>query len=152
EFRVIGRVACVDGVTRDVYEDADGRQWVFGETGRLYDSWLPGREKTAPHDQRDERTTASPPPTGTRTGPGTRTSPDSASAAKGGAPAQQLPKWFPAAAVAVVVLVLALALVQMNAGGTPTKDARPLPVADQRADLERRIGAIVQASLAKPQT
>ena len=30
ESRVVGRVPFVDGATRDVYEDADGRQWVSG--------------------------------------------------------------------------------------------------------------------------
>ena len=30
ESRVVGRVPFVDGVTRDVYEDDDGRQWVAG--------------------------------------------------------------------------------------------------------------------------
>ena len=31
----------VDGVTRDVYEDADGRQWVAGYGGeRVYGVWL----------------------------------------------------------------------------------------------------------------
>jgi hypothetical protein len=36
----------VDGVTRDVYEDADGRQWVIGYDGeRVYGVWqLPADE------------------------------------------------------------------------------------------------------------
>jgi hypothetical protein len=33
EPRIIGRVPFVDGVVRDVYEDADGRQWVIGYDG-----------------------------------------------------------------------------------------------------------------------
>ena len=41
DSRVIGRVSFVDGVTRDVYEDADGRQWVAGYDGeRVYGVWL----------------------------------------------------------------------------------------------------------------
>jgi hypothetical protein len=31
--RPVGRVPFVDGVARDVYEDADGRQWVTGYEG-----------------------------------------------------------------------------------------------------------------------
>ena len=31
----------MDGVTRDVYEDADGRQWVFGYDG----VWLPSADE-----------------------------------------------------------------------------------------------------------
>ena len=39
--RVIGRVPFVGGVTRDVYEDSDGRQWVVGYDGeRVYGGWL----------------------------------------------------------------------------------------------------------------
>jgi hypothetical protein len=39
--RVVGRVPFVDGATRDVYEDADGRQWVAGYGGeRVYGAWL----------------------------------------------------------------------------------------------------------------
>jgi hypothetical protein len=42
EARVVGRVALVDGVTRDVYEDSDGRQWVAGYDGeRVYALWQP---------------------------------------------------------------------------------------------------------------
>jgi hypothetical protein len=40
--RVIGRVPFTDGVVRDVYEDADDRQWVIGHDGeRVYGVWLP---------------------------------------------------------------------------------------------------------------
>jgi hypothetical protein len=39
--RIIGRVRFLDGVTRDVCEDADGRQWVTGYDGeRVYGLWL----------------------------------------------------------------------------------------------------------------
>jgi hypothetical protein len=39
--RVIGRVPFTDGVMRDVYEDADGRQWVAGHDGEpVYGVWL----------------------------------------------------------------------------------------------------------------
>ena len=40
------RRAFADGATRDVYEDADGRQWVAGYDGeRVYGVWLvPGDE------------------------------------------------------------------------------------------------------------
>jgi hypothetical protein len=39
---VVGRVPFVDGVTGDVHEDADGRQWVAGYEGeRVYGVWLP---------------------------------------------------------------------------------------------------------------
>ena len=38
---VVGRVPFVDGVTRDVYEDADGCKWVAGYDGeRVYGLWL----------------------------------------------------------------------------------------------------------------
>jgi hypothetical protein len=41
DSRIIGRVTFVDGVTRDVYEDADGQQWVIGYDGdRVYGLWL----------------------------------------------------------------------------------------------------------------
>jgi hypothetical protein len=35
----------LDGITRDVYEDPDGQQWVFGSFGRLYRLWLPEKVK-----------------------------------------------------------------------------------------------------------
>ena len=39
--RAVGRVPFVDGAARDVYEDADGRQWVAGHDGeRVYGVWL----------------------------------------------------------------------------------------------------------------
>jgi hypothetical protein len=39
--RIIGRVPFVDGVTRDVYEDTDERQWVIGYEGeRVYGVWI----------------------------------------------------------------------------------------------------------------
>ena len=42
DSRVVGRVPFADGVTRDVYEKADGRQWVAGYGGeRVYGVWLP---------------------------------------------------------------------------------------------------------------
>jgi len=42
DSRVVGRVPFADGVTRDVYEDTDGRQWVTGYDGeRGYGVWLP---------------------------------------------------------------------------------------------------------------
>lgn len=44
-FRVIRRVSCLDGITRNVYEDPDGRQWVYGTVGRLYGSWLPTKDE-----------------------------------------------------------------------------------------------------------
>jgi Restriction endonuclease/GYF domain 2 len=50
-FWVIGRVLCVDGITRDVYEDSDGRQWVTGDAGRLFGLWLPREDEKALHDQ-----------------------------------------------------------------------------------------------------
>jgi hypothetical protein len=38
---VVGRARFVDGVTRDVHEDADGRQWVVGHDGKcVYGLWL----------------------------------------------------------------------------------------------------------------
>jgi hypothetical protein len=40
DSRVVGRVLFVDGVTRDVYKDANGRQWVIGYDGeRVYGVW-----------------------------------------------------------------------------------------------------------------
>jgi hypothetical protein len=42
ESRVVGRVPFVNSMTRDVNEDADGRQWVAGYGGeRVYGVWLP---------------------------------------------------------------------------------------------------------------
>jgi hypothetical protein len=39
--RIIGRLPFVDGVTRDVYEDPDSRQWVIGNDGeRVYGLWI----------------------------------------------------------------------------------------------------------------
>jgi hypothetical protein len=39
--RVIGRRLFTDGIERDVYEDAQGRQYVFGPDGeRVYGQWL----------------------------------------------------------------------------------------------------------------
>jgi hypothetical protein len=41
EPRIIARVPFVDGVTRDVYEEADGRQWFIGyEREKVYAVWL----------------------------------------------------------------------------------------------------------------
>jgi hypothetical protein len=41
DTRVVGRVLFMDGVTRDVYEDADGRQWVTGyDEERVYGVWV----------------------------------------------------------------------------------------------------------------
>jgi hypothetical protein len=41
DSRVAGRVPFMDGVTRDVYEDSEGRQWVIGYDGvRVYGVWL----------------------------------------------------------------------------------------------------------------
>jgi hypothetical protein len=41
EPRIVGRVPFVDSVTRDVYEDADSRQWVVGYDGeRVYGVWV----------------------------------------------------------------------------------------------------------------
>ena len=39
--RIIGRSLLMDGLTRDVYEDTDGRQRVVGHDGeRVYGVWL----------------------------------------------------------------------------------------------------------------
>jgi hypothetical protein len=41
DSRIIGRMPFVDGVTRDVYEDPDCRQWVIGYEGeRVYGVWI----------------------------------------------------------------------------------------------------------------
>jgi hypothetical protein len=41
EPRAVGRVPFTDGVTRYVYEDADGRQWVVGHDGeRVFGVWV----------------------------------------------------------------------------------------------------------------
>ena len=41
DSRVVGRVPFVDGVTRDVYELAGGRQWIARYDGeRVYGVWL----------------------------------------------------------------------------------------------------------------
>jgi hypothetical protein len=43
DSRIVGRVPSADGVSRDVCEDADGRQWVVGgyDGERVYGVWLP---------------------------------------------------------------------------------------------------------------
>jgi hypothetical protein len=39
--RAIGRRLFTDGIQRDVYEDADGRQYVIdGDGERVYGQWL----------------------------------------------------------------------------------------------------------------
>jgi hypothetical protein len=41
ESRIVGRVPFTDGVTREVYKDSDGRQWVTGYDGeRVYGVWM----------------------------------------------------------------------------------------------------------------
>jgi hypothetical protein len=52
--RVVGHVPFTDGVTRDVYEDADGRQWVVGHDGeRVYGVWvMPADEPVAVSGER----------------------------------------------------------------------------------------------------
>ena len=41
QARIVGRVPFAVSVTRDVYENADGRQWVAGYGGeRVYGVWL----------------------------------------------------------------------------------------------------------------
>jgi hypothetical protein len=60
----VGRVRGADGNERDVYEDADGRQYVLGEQGeKVYGLWLlatsarppaPREEKPPPEDGGDE--------------------------------------------------------------------------------------------------
>jgi hypothetical protein len=72
--RLFGRVSCVEGITRDVYEDPDGHQWVTGAVGRMYGLWLPRRrlldiaEWLPPKDNHaksagaEERFTPVPPP------------------------------------------------------------------------------------------
>jgi hypothetical protein len=41
EGRIVGRVLFLDGVTREVYEESQGRQWVIGYCGeRVYGVWL----------------------------------------------------------------------------------------------------------------
>ena len=54
DSRVIGRVPFVDGVARDVREDADGRQWFTGYDGeRAHGVWLlPSDEPLADSTQR----------------------------------------------------------------------------------------------------
>jgi hypothetical protein len=40
--RIVVRRLFTDGVERDVYEDADGRQWVAGHNGEpVYGVWVP---------------------------------------------------------------------------------------------------------------
>jgi hypothetical protein len=56
----VGRVRCADGVERDVYQDADGRQYVVGEQGeKVFGLWLPGaaREDTSITDAEADRST-----------------------------------------------------------------------------------------------
>ena len=47
DLRIIGRVTtCLDGVTRDVYEDAFGRQWINQYGMRVYGLWLREDERS----------------------------------------------------------------------------------------------------------
>jgi hypothetical protein len=49
-------VRCADGVERDVYQDADGRQYILGDQGeKVFGLWLPGapRADGAITDDRD---------------------------------------------------------------------------------------------------
>jgi hypothetical protein len=39
--RIIGRVPFTEGIERDVYEDAEGRQYVYGDEGKVHGTWLP---------------------------------------------------------------------------------------------------------------
>src|SRR5262249_25020523 len=56
EPRVVGRVPFEDGVTRDVYEGADGRQWAVGYEGeRAYGVWLPPADEPVVVTGRGER-------------------------------------------------------------------------------------------------
>jgi hypothetical protein len=46
EGRIVGRVLFLDGVTREVYEDFEGRQWVIGYCGeRVCGVWLKPGER-----------------------------------------------------------------------------------------------------------
>jgi hypothetical protein len=38
--RIIGRVPFTDGIDRDVYEDAEGRQYIQGDDGKVYGTWV----------------------------------------------------------------------------------------------------------------
>ena len=56
DSRIIGRVPFVDGVNREVYEDADGRQLVTGYAGeRVYGVWLIPADEPMVFDCRDKR-------------------------------------------------------------------------------------------------
>ena len=49
--RTIGRVPFMDGVARDVYEDADGRPWVTGYDGeRIYEVWMMPAGRAGHHE------------------------------------------------------------------------------------------------------
>jgi hypothetical protein len=55
EPRVVGRTPFVGGVTRDVHEDADGRQWVIAYDGeRVYGVWLMPPDEPITVDMTDE--------------------------------------------------------------------------------------------------
>jgi hypothetical protein len=41
DSRAVGRVPCTDGAEREVYDDAEGRQWVVGHDGeRVSGVWV----------------------------------------------------------------------------------------------------------------
>jgi hypothetical protein len=47
EPRIIGRVPFTDGVTRDGFEDKNGRQWVVDDDGEpAFGLWLPPAEES----------------------------------------------------------------------------------------------------------
>jgi hypothetical protein len=49
--RIIGRCPFTDGFYRDVYEDAEGRQYVWDLDGeRVYGQWLPPADEPAVTD------------------------------------------------------------------------------------------------------
>jgi hypothetical protein len=42
DWPIVGRVFCTDGSERDVFEDAEGRQYVLGEDDEpAFAQWLP---------------------------------------------------------------------------------------------------------------
>jgi hypothetical protein len=52
----VGRVRCRDGVERDVYQDADGRQYVVGDQGeKVFGLWMPDAPSAAPREGSDAK-------------------------------------------------------------------------------------------------
>ncbi len=114
DFRLVGRVTCMDGVTRDVFEDADGRQWAIDELGRFFRVWMPKGNQQAPRAAPEERITHVPHPTGIASTPPAAVPPAASQqpiAGKGSIAAQPMAlRWQAGVVIASLVAFVLLAV------------------------------------------